>query len=513
MADLGIRAALAIGAVVMGVGLNACSDVDKELFEQHRPTSQSEAGSVHLAVAPPIPFEYLRESLVPSYGLTADDAAKAALPTTGYMEDRFFQAFSAALGIGLAKTSVTGTKSDGSAPIAKAPDMKLAESGKNELSTGDDKRQPKQDPMLQYAAATALYQEVKLLEQYVNYAAQRHQYQPFIVRMNVGIQPFARNQPYDVYSSIGFFASDECETAGGKFKATPLARQPYILPLLVTDNLEGMSTAKSAEMITQVALAVSALVQGVAGEASFGLTRDRLKSVLGTDLNAIQTVSRTADNAIQVRLGAASQPTARFAMIPRNHTITVLMLVPNRQFETRCPGRPPVVRTVIRSTLRDAVNGELLLTGRDALFAKMRANLEEAGFSRQLAQALTSNPAGQHELVRLAAVVQQQQRDVFEARLMMLTSREPDPESAYAAIYRDALWLVLAEFQSRSQTQSAFVTLCDPKPTATTKDIACERVKPPPAPPAKKKEDPPKTVSGNTITTTITTTTVPPTKN
>jgi len=293
MADVGIKAALAIGAVAMVIGLNACSDVDKELFEQHRPTSQSEAGSVHLAVAPPIPFEYLRESLVPSYGLTADDAAKAALPTTGYMEDRFFQAFSAALGIGLAKTSVTGTKSDGSAPSAKAPDMKLAESGKNELSTGDDKRQPKQDPMLQYAAATALYQEVKLLEQYVNYAAQRHQYRPFIVRMNVGIQPFARNQPHDVYSSIGFFASDECETAGGKFMATgatnsgPLARQPYILPLLVTDNLEGMSTAKSAEMITQIALAVSALVQGVAGEASFGLTRDRLKSVLGTDLNAI----------------------------------------------------------------------------------------------------------------------------------------------------------------------------------------------------------------------------------
>jgi len=147
------------------------------------------------------------------------------------------------------------------------------------------------------------------------------------------------------------------------------------------------------------------------------------------------------------------------------------------------------------------------------LFAKTRANLEEAGFSRQLAQHLTSNPAGQHELVRLAAVVQQQQRDVFEARLRTLTSRESDPESAYAAIYRDALWLVLAEFQSRSQTQSAFVTLCDPKPTAMTKDIACERVKPPAAAPAKKKDDPPKTVSGNTITTTITTTTVPPTKN
>lgn len=491
-------------AAMMIFVLTSCSDVDKSLFEQYRPPTQADAGSVHLAVAPPIPFEAVRLAISPGYKLTGDDAVKAALPTTGYMEDRFLEMFTAALGLGLSRTSVTGTRSDGTAPAAKAPDVKLNDSGKSVLSTGDDKRPLKQDAMLQYSAATALYQEVHLLEQYVSYASRRHGYKPLVLRFNVGLQPFARNQPYDVYASIGFFAP--LQGSPGCYPPTPgFVRQPYVLPLLVTDNLEGMATARSAEMITQLALAVSVLIQGIAGEASFGYTRDRLKSVLGTDLNALLTVSRSVDNVIQVRLGAVSQPTARFAMVPRNHTITALILVPKEHFDL-CPERPPLLNVTMKTVYRDALNGHPLVFNSAILQDAVRPALRRAGVSETAMAILFEN---QHKLLgELMAAVQMQERTTFENVLNGIRQR------GGLTGFPEAVWLVLAEIQSRSDYQTASVLLCDPEPAKIKSATACAVFKDlpvKPAPPEKADKDK-TTATGATITTTITTTTNPPSK-
>lgn len=85
------RAAVLTGVPLVACGLGACSDVDRELFEVNRPKSHADAGSIHLAVAPPIPFERVREALRPTYTLSGDDAYKAAIPNTAYMEDLFFR--------------------------------------------------------------------------------------------------------------------------------------------------------------------------------------------------------------------------------------------------------------------------------------------------------------------------------------------------------------------------------------------------------------------------------------
>lgn len=507
MASMRGKVALAAGVSLAAFGLLGCSDVDKALFEPHRVNSQADAGSIHLAVAPPIPFNAVSTQILPTFSLTGDDAVKAAIPNTGYIEDRFFEMFSAAIGLGPPKSGVTGTKSDGTAPAAKAPDAKLADSGKSVLTTGDDKRVLKEDPMLQYAAGTALYQEVKLLERYVAYAAMRDRYKAFVVRMNIGIQPFARAQPYDMFSSIGFFARDLTEAertcVPAAMKAQENRRQPYILPLLVTDNLEGISTAKSAEVITQLALAISVLAQGFAGEASFGYTRDRLKSVLGTELNSLMTVGRSADNVVQVRLGAASQPTSRYAMVPSNHTVTVLMLVPSEQFYP-C-GRdpyPPYVRVVMKSRLRDALTGSQLPYLETPVLQAIKPGLIDAGMNPTLAQTLTTTRA--NVLHDLMIDIQQQNRKKFGEDLSAI-----EAEAKVKKSYHDQVWLVLTDLATRSPFQTSVVTLCDPD--KKTGPLACMAVTLPKPPPKEEKKPAGNTATGNTITTTITTTTVPPT--
>src|SRR5205085_10420309 len=131
-------------------------------------------------------------------------------------------------------------------------------------------------------------------------------------------------------------------------------------------------------------------------------------------------VSRSADNVIQARLGAASQPTSRFAMVPRNHTITVLMLVPKEQFEVRCYGGPPAVRTVVRSMRRDAVSGELMPFDRNALYLAMHRALLDARIDEGKASWLTRTKDGNHILDQLVSYVQQQRRDAFDAELRRL---------------------------------------------------------------------------------------------
>ena len=60
------------------------------------------------------------------------------------------------------------------------------------------------EPFLQYQTALSLYQEVQLLNSYVRNAARRSGYIPYIMRLQVTVLPFARNQPYDVYADIAF---------------------------------------------------------------------------------------------------------------------------------------------------------------------------------------------------------------------------------------------------------------------------------------------------------------------
>jgi hypothetical protein len=219
--------------------------------------------------------------------------------------------------------------------------------------------------VLEYTAATALYQEVTMLNRYVTDAALRSGYTPYVIRIQMQVTPFARHQPYDVYANIAFFPEsykfkDECpDTVPTSEKGMARYTKAKVLPLLATDNLEGLLKSRTTDVIRQFALALSVANTGLTGQGSLARTREELNSVLGSDLNSLFTVGRVTDNTISVRLGAAQEATGKYAMIPRTHNITLVLMVKNEL--SKLSNKKRIVRVVSQWQARDAESGKLLI--------------------------------------------------------------------------------------------------------------------------------------------------------
>ena len=88
----------------------------------------------------------------------------------------------------------------------------------------------------------------------------------------------------------------------------------------------------SFEDTRRLALSLSGAYAGPAGQvapsASARQFNADLRSLYSSDLNSVLTVARVSDNTIRVRLGAMQQAGSNYAMIPRNHNISLLMMVP-----------------------------------------------------------------------------------------------------------------------------------------------------------------------------------------
>jgi hypothetical protein len=260
----------------------------------------------------------------------------------------------------------------------------------------------------------------------------------------------------------------------------------------------------------QLAAAISAVVQNAAISGNFGFTRDHLKSILGTDLNSTLTVSRAVDNVVKVRLGAPRQPTAGYAMIPRNHTISVLVLADVDPKSERQLQRSLQILT--KTSLRDAETGKPLPYAHDDVFAGARESL------RRILGFQASSPAGSNgnlDNAITALVPLVQGRDVinFKTTLVRFFGSGADESGKW-----EPAWTALSETSGSTEFQSTSVVL----PTVTSKPTTVRPpAKPAPAPgetPKPTPAKPPAEATTTTIkttkteTTTTTTTANPPTE-
>ena len=106
------------------------------------------------------------------------------------------------------------------------------------------------------------------------------------------------------------------------------------------------------------------------------------EEVLARDLNGLLTVARLSENTLRVRLGAMQAATADYAMVPRNHNVTLLLMVPE--------GAGSTVQVVARTELVDTETGEELLvdTGSTAVREQLleRARRHDRRLERSLRQ-------------------------------------------------------------------------------------------------------------------------------
>jgi hypothetical protein len=91
------------------------------------------------------------------------------------------------------------------------------------------------------------------------------------------------------------------------------------------------------------------MIHGFGISADLERQLEQLKSLLGRDFNSLLTVARVSDNTLRVRLGAQSAASG-YAMVPRTHNITILLLIPD------CDAQP-VARIVAKSEVVDIETG------------------------------------------------------------------------------------------------------------------------------------------------------------
>jgi hypothetical protein len=332
---------LAIALVLLSVGGACCLQPDFPVG------IDPDGATVQVAVLSVAPWSACRDELQPNFPMSGAQALDAAVPNTLDLEQKLLTTFSASAQIAFA-AGATGMSPQAPSPSSPAPNSATAQPAKTASPAAAT--QPANsalngtlgiDPLLKYNAATALFQEVKLLNRYLKDAAIPDDYVPYVVRIQVSLMPWKRNQPYDAYSLLTFFdARGDAEppvqmvaqsTAPAASKH-PSAPGPQVLPLLVTDDLEASLQSQSAEEVQQFALTLAAAVHGIGASGSVQNASDTSRAVYGHTLNSTFTVSRLSDNTLRIRLGAIDQPAgygrAGYTMVPQTHNVSLLLLVP-----------------------------------------------------------------------------------------------------------------------------------------------------------------------------------------
>lgn len=340
----------------------------------HHVADYDEAGSTHIAVTFVAPWEEIMDDLQPKFEITAEKALGLVLPKTSLLDDKFLDALKLSVKIAppLSSTtqsitesikdglqSVTSTKTEEKKPgdtssisMQDSPSGTRTATGLTGASALGEKLES--DPMLQHSAAVALYQEIKLLNQSIRYAALRYNCRPYVVRIQVSVMPAARNEPYDAYATFSFFeSSSTSETDIKSPNSKDTSGTPFVIPLLVTDNLETSFHSQVADTLRQLAFGIGLMIQGVGASAEIGKVNEQLKSILGKDYSSLLTVARVSDNTVRVRLGAQNQVETRYTMIPRTHTLTLVLLVPKKKADQ-------TISVITKMMMRDVETGVAL---------------------------------------------------------------------------------------------------------------------------------------------------------
>jgi hypothetical protein len=316
----------------LALALTACGH--KPLAERE-PKSFEEAGSVEVAVLSVTKWELLIKALDPNFQLTGEQALTKAIATTRQTQEQTLSVTQAMLAAALGGNSTTSenkntTKSSGGATTsdseststtkrapgdisqvsaATLPDSPTAAKNPDALALG-------QDSITQYQMATALLQEVQLLNKYVKDAPEFDGYEPFVVRLQVSVRPKGRNVPVDANVNISFLHKD-------------LARSgvPIAVPMLVTDNLEATSAFDFRHQISQLGIALGALKGNNSFLGSYGRTKEESAQAVGWQYHSQLMLGRPTMNSISVRISATPVGLDRFDLVPKTRNLTILLLV------------------------------------------------------------------------------------------------------------------------------------------------------------------------------------------
>lgn len=174
---------------------------------------------------------------------------------------------------------------------------------------------------------------------------------PAAPKAKMGTTNFTDSERDDVLIYLGSLLGLANESATDDSGRVGTTLQPVIVPLLATDNLEAADNDRILNQIRQLNLSLAGMFSGVGAQLGLDWFKQNLEAVNARDLNGLLTLGRLNDSTLRVRLGAMLQSKSEFAMVPRTHNISVVVMVPKGSGQLAVLGR---------TVFRDSITGEEL---------------------------------------------------------------------------------------------------------------------------------------------------------
>lgn len=331
--------------VVMACALGACDTLDifRSTDASFVPETAAEAGAVYVSVQHLRPWADVADSLRPNFAnTTADDLLDDVLPVT--VSDTFGLKSGTSFGVAanLAATSVTKTNTTNQSTNLVSGDITEATQEFERTRTVEPGQRPEVqrsapaittpaagqfspdiDPFFQRRVATALFQEIQLLNSYVSGQVAGSDEVPFLMRTQITLIPYARKEAIDVHTRLWVTLEEEENSGGSRFSD----KDVRIVPLLIIDNMERSSAKRTAQSILQLDAQISALAGGTGLGAGVGSMRERLRELAGNDYNSLVSVAQSGRSELLIRLGASQGVTAEYELRPRTYDVTFLVLI------------------------------------------------------------------------------------------------------------------------------------------------------------------------------------------
>src|SRR5687768_6513971 len=201
------------------------------------------SGSVFVSAVSVTDWAVYGSRFQPKFTLSESAALAAAVADTVQIEQSELQAQSLALRVKALQSSTELVDASGMAAPGAAPPFAAAKSildaGKLAL-----------DPRLQFLLATALWQEVQVLNRYVLDALPaKDRTVPYLVRLQVNGHPDSVDSSYFQDLTLRFSSTD--------------GEPVDVVPLLVNDHIEAALASRRDEEIRRMTLAIAAMFKGI----------------------------------------------------------------------------------------------------------------------------------------------------------------------------------------------------------------------------------------------------------
>lgn len=265
-------------------------------------------GRVNVAVVAVHPWEDMLTPLSPNFKLDAEGALGQVLPVTQRVRSQTRSGSAADVEVSVLNLGELGD-------AKPTPDDATGSDMTPQLRLERLEDALENDPFLAYASATALFQEVEMLERYLGAATMKRGHVPYLVRLQIVVEPYRKAAPWDAYVDIDF-------------KSSANSAPVEVVPLVGSLNMESTARSIDQSQLWSMAFGIQALGPVVGVNAKKQRQLERAVQRLTQDLNSVSLVSRNGPGQVSVKLGARNTGNGSRRQTAQVHSIAVLVLVP-----------------------------------------------------------------------------------------------------------------------------------------------------------------------------------------